>query len=94
MEDAPLSTLKTNNSFLHEYNLLNLILKYPFKELVGNTLLRLYARQFVDGLEILNRNNFMNFIIKPENILVTKNLELKLSIFTDMNKLKKNLKMI
>ena len=93
MEDAPLSTLKTNNSFLQENNLLNLILKYPFKELVGNTLLRLYARQFVDGLEILNRNNFMNFIIKPENILVTKNLELKLSIFNDMNKLKKNLKM-
>ena len=54
---------KLNNSYFF-YNLLKLIYE-PFDEILWDNLLRFYSKQIVDGLETLNRYNYVHFDLKP-----------------------------
>ena len=90
MEKALLRDLGKLNSYFHEHNLLKLIFVYPFEQTAEDTLLRFYTRQIVDGLEILNRKNYVHFDIKPENILIMTSLVLKLSDFSILKEVKES----
>ena len=86
MEKAILRDLgKLNNSYFF-YNLLKLIYE-PFDEQLGDNLLRFYSKQIIDGLETLNRYNYVHFDLKPENCLITFNLNVKLSDFSLLTKI-------
>ena len=64
MEKAILRDLgKLNNSYFC-YNLLKLIYE-TFDEHLGDNLLRFYSKQIIDGLEKLNRYNYIHFDLKP-----------------------------
>ena len=84
MEKAPLKSLSHLNEHIHFKNIFNLIFESPF-ELVGNNLIRFYAKQIIKGLEILDRSNFSHFDLKPENILTFSNIVLKLTDFGLLN---------
>ena len=92
MEKAILRDLGKLNNYFHEHNLLKLKIENLFDEQLEDTLLRYYTRQIVDGLEILDRNDFVHFDIKPDNILITANLVLKLSDFSILKKVDNNVK--
>ena len=81
MEKALLRDLGKLTEFSHHHNLLKLIF-IPFDEVTSDTLLRFYAIQIINALELLNRNNFVHFDLKPENLLITINLIVKLSDFS------------
>ena len=86
MEKSSLRDLGKLNSYSHDHNILKL--KFPdcFDEVISNTVLRYYAKQIVDALEILDRNKFVHFDLKPENILISSNLTLKLTDFSILRK--------
>ena len=92
MEKAILRDLGKLNNYFHEHNLLKLKIENIFDEQLEDTLLRYYTRQIVDGLEILDRNNYVHFDIKPDNILITANLVLKLSDFSILKKVDNGVK--
>jgi serine/threonine protein kinase len=77
MEKAILRDLGKLNNYFHELNLLKLNIKNPFDETTQDTLLKFYASQIIPGLEILDRNNFIHFDDKSENILIITRLILK-----------------
>ena len=87
MEKATLKDLGKLNEFYHRFNLLKLIFN-PFDELSGDCLLRFYSRQIINALEALDRNYYIHYDIKPENLLVGFNLVLKLSDFSLLRKAK------
>jgi serine/threonine protein kinase len=90
MEKAILRDLGKLNNYFHDHNLLKLKIENPFDEPLEDTLLRYYAKQIVDGFETLNRNNYIHFDIKPDNILITVNLTLKLSDFSILKRVDDN----
>ena len=57
---------------------------------MGDNILRFYAKQIIDALENLDRNYFIHFNIKPENLLITINLNIKLTDFFLTKKVKDN----
>ena len=81
MEKAILRDLGKLSDYYNCHNLLKLIYK-PFHEQVGNNMLRYYARQIVNAMELLNRSNFVHFDIKPENLLISYGVTIKLSDFS------------
>ena len=81
MEKAVLKDICTLISFLNERNLLKLIFN-PFNNSYENNLLRFFARQIIIGLETLERSELVHFDIKPENLLITSGLNLKISDFS------------
>ena len=85
MEKAVLRDLGKLNDFYHRHNLLKLIF-FPFDEIIGNSLLRFYSNQIINALEILDRSNYIHYDIKPENLLITINLIIKLSDFSLITK--------
>ena len=87
MDKAVLRDLGKLNEFYHYHNLLKLIYEYPFEERAGDNLLKFYAKQIIKGLEIFDRNDYGHFDIKPENLLISINLVLKLSDFSLIKKL-------
>ena len=93
MDKAVLRDIGKLNEFFHHHNLLKLIFEKPFDESSGNFLLRFYARQIIKGYEIFERSEYGHFDIKPENLLVTINLVLKLSDFSLLRVLKDNMKL-
>ena len=93
MDKAVLRDIGKLNEFYHHHNLLKLIFEKPFDESAGNFLLRFYARQVISGYEIFDRNDFGHFDMKPENLLVTINLVIKLSDFSLLKSLNDNMKL-
>jgi serine/threonine protein kinase len=87
MEKALLRDLGKLNDYYHNHNLLKLIYQ-PFDEEAGDFLVRFYAKQIINALEILNRGDFVHFDIKPENLLISVNLVIKLSDFSLLKKIK------
>ena len=91
MEKAVLKDLKTFNKSIYNQNICNLIID-PFKEVIGDSLLKFLTRQIIKGLELFERNEFIHFDIKPENILIFLELYLKITDFgllRDVSKLNK-----
>ena len=88
MEKAMLRDLGKLNEYFHKHNLLKLIIIDSFDEKIGDNLLRFYTKQIIDGLEILDRNYFVHFDIKPENLLIAINLNIKISDFSLVKKVK------
>ena len=80
MEKAPLKDLSTFSDSLRYQNILKLIFLNPF-DLIGDNFLRFLFKQIVEGLEVLDRGNYVHFDIKPKNILIFSNMILKLSDF-------------
>ena len=80
MEKAPLKDLSTFSNSLRYQNILKLIFLNPF-DLIGDNFLRFLFKQIVEGLEVLDRGNYVHFDIKPKNILIFSNMILKLSDF-------------
>jgi serine/threonine protein kinase len=68
MEKAPLKDLKTFSDNLKKENILKLVYLNPF-DLIGDNFLRFLFKQLVEGLEVLDRGNYVHFDIKPKNIL-------------------------
>jgi len=69
----------------------NILLKLrfnPFNENLGDNLLRFFAKQIIDCLEIIDRNYLVHFNIRPDNILIFPNLTIKLSGFSLLTKVK------
>ena len=93
MEKALLRDLGKLNEFFHVHNLLKLIYANPFDDNSADFLLRFYSRQIIKGLETLDRNDYVHFDIKPENILITVNLVIKLSDFDLIKKVEDNIKL-
>lgn len=90
MEKAVLRDLGKLNEFFHRHNLLKLIETHVFDEDSGDHLLRFYARQIIGALEVLDRNNYIHFDIKPENLLISVNLIIKLSDFSLLREVDEN----
>ena len=88
MEKAALKDLGKLTDFYFRHNLLKTLYS-PFYEHVGDNLVRYYTLQIVKAMEILEKNQFVHFDIKPENILVAINLILKLTDFSLLSDLKK-----
>ena len=80
MEKAVLKDLKTFIKSIYNQNICNLIYD-PFKEVIGDSLLKFLTRQIIKGLELFERNEFIHFDIKPENILIFLELYLKITDF-------------
>lgn len=80
-----------NNVKIFIENIFNMVLlktiNNPFDEIIGNNLLRFFTKQIVNGLEILDRNELVHFDIKPQNILITSRLKLKISDFSFLRNL-------
>jgi serine/threonine protein kinase len=87
MEKAMLRDLDKLNEFYFRHNLLN-TLYYPFKEKIGDNLLRFYVRQIINGLLTLYQNYYVHFNIEPANLLLFSNLVIKLSGFSLLKKVK------
>jgi serine/threonine protein kinase len=80
MEKANLKDLRTLIKYLYNDNSGKLI-NNAFIEVIGDNLLRFFVKQIINGFEALERNELIHFDIKPENILIFKELALKLSDF-------------
>ena len=89
MEKSQLRDLGTMIKYMHQNNFLRLI-NNPFSDKIGENLLKFFTKQIIKGLETLERNELVHFDIKPENILITKKLKLKISDFTFLMNLKEN----
>ena len=87
MEKAALKDLGKLTDFYYKHNLLKTLYS-PFYQHVGENLLRYYVFQIIKGLEVIEKNKFVHFDIKPENILVSINLVLKLTDFSLLRDLK------
>ena len=49
--------------------------------MVGDNLIRFFAKQIIKELELLHRSNYCHFDIKPENILIFSHITLKIGDF-------------
>ena len=87
MEKAVLKDIGTLINFLLDKNLLKII-NNPFVELISDNLLRFFVKQIVAGLETLDRSDLVHFDIKPENLLITSGLILKISDFSFLKNLR------
>ena len=87
MEKAILKDLTTLNQNLFK-GLLKIIIDTPFEGVVGDNLIRFYARQIIDGLESIDRNDICHFDIKTDNLLIFIRMKIKLSDFSLLKQLK------
>ena len=87
MEKAVLKDIGTLINFLKDKNLLKLI-NNPFNNSYSNNIIRFFGSQIITGLETLERSELVHFDIKPENLLITSGLNLKISDFSFLKNLK------
>ena len=59
---------------------------YPLKDDFGDNILRFFSKQIIEGLEKLERSDYIHLDIKPENILIFDNYNIKLTDFSFLNK--------
>jgi serine/threonine protein kinase len=88
MEKAMLRDLGKLSEFYFKHNLLKLIDENSFGEQLGENLLRFYTKQIINSMKTLDDNYLVHFDIKPENLLITINLVIKLSDFGLLTKIK------
>ncbi len=89
MEKAMLRDLGKLSEFYFRHNLLKLINdEKSFDEQIGDNLLRFYAKQIINAMKSLDDNYLVHFDIKPENLLITIGLMIKLSDFGLLTKIK------
>jgi len=88
MEKARLRDLGLLASHIHKFNFFKTI-NEPFIDFVGDNFMRFFIKQIVYGLEILERNELIHFDLKPDNMLITRNLKLKISDFSFLINLNK-----
>ena len=87
MEKASLRDLGKINDYFYYKNLLKIIYN-PFHEVLGDNLLRFYSKQIINALELLDRYYYIHNDLKPQNILITYQLILKLTDFSLLRKVK------
>ena len=87
MEKAVLNNIGKLFDYLCDKNLLKLI-NIPINGIISDSLLRFFVKQIIDGLETLERNKLVHFDIKPENLLITSGLNLKISDFSFLKNLR------
>ena len=63
------------------------IFKEPFVEKFGDNLIRFFTKQMISAIKVFNQGNLVHFDIKPLNILLFKNLEIKLIDFSFLKRL-------
>ena len=80
MEKAILKDLKYMIGYFFKTNYLRLI-NIGFSQKISDLLLVYFTKQIISGLEAFNRNEFVHFDLKPDNILVFLGLKLKISDF-------------
>ena len=88
-EKAILKDMEKLTHHYHKNNLLKLIYN-PFVDSLGDNLLRFFLNQIIDGLNMIYTNNIIHLNINPSNILVTANLTIKLSSFSNAIEYKEN----
>ena len=76
-EELKLKNLKSYIKDLFNQNPNNLI-NMPFNENIGNNFLIFLIKQIINQLETLDRRELIHFNIKPENILISPELSIKL----------------
>ena len=84
MEPSFIGCLKDFNKYLNE----SLIFKETFVEEFGDDLMRFFVMQLVNAFRTFYQGNYVHFDIKPDNILIFKNLEVKIIDFSFLKKLK------
>ena len=87
MEKAILRDMERLTQFYFQHNFLSTIY-FPFKEKIGDNLLRFYVRQIINALLTLYLNYYVHFNIKPSNLLISIKLAVKLSDFSLSKKVK------
>lgn len=88
MEKTLLRDLSKLSEFFFGHNLLKLINEKIFDEPIGENLLRFYAKQIINAMKVLDDNYLVHFDIKPDNLLITLNLVIKLSDFGLLTRIK------
>ena len=92
MEKAFLKDIGTLFFCLCEKNGKNLLklINTPINGIISDNLLRFFVKQIIDGLETLERSELVHFDIKPENLLITSGLNLKISDFSFLKNLRRD----
>ena len=80
------------DKFIQKYH--NKNYSHFFLEKMGYNLTRYFAYQLITALKSFYEGNLVHFDIKPKNILMFKNLEIKLIDFSNLKKLEENKKII
>jgi len=63
------------------------LINKPFEDTYGDNILRFMSKQIIEGLEALERNEYIHLDIKPGNILIFDNYNLKLTDFSFLTKI-------
>ena len=84
MEKANLNDL--SNFIETKFYLINT----PFKDYYGDNILRFLSKQIIEGLEKIERSNYIHLDIKPKNILIFEHYNLKLTDFSFLTKIDPN----
>jgi serine/threonine protein kinase len=66
------------------------LINSPFKEICGDNIIRFLSKQIIEGLEKFDRSEYLHLDIKPGNILIFDNYELKLTDFSFLTKIDPN----
>ena len=66
-------------SDIHDYLNSNLIFKEAFVEKFGDNLTRFFVSQMVNAFRTFYQGNLIHYDIKPDNMLIFKGLEIKIS---------------
>ena len=81
MECSEIGSVKLLKKYLEkEEN--NRILENPFEERVGDNLIRFFAKQIINAIKTFYQGNLVHYDIKPPNILIFNELQVKMIDFS------------